>query len=217
MKYENITEFKITTKASKSKVYRFYKKNVELWNETKLKIGKRLFPTDHARYFDSEIMFDENKILRQENQSMRNLIDCLVDKDSLQYRFWQLDWSFFVTVAYQLERNKKSCFRQMHALYEHLENKYGDATALRLFFTSEPFTNRKGYHNHLVLNITNKKLHEEIITEIQNYFSYDRFDVSIYDKYKAGIFYMTKEGSMNVDWDILGNNLKDDGLQFEKR
>ena len=41
MNYENITEFKITTKVSKSKVYRFYKKNEELWNETKLKNGKR--------------------------------------------------------------------------------------------------------------------------------------------------------------------------------
>ena len=86
MKYENITAFRITTKSSKSKVYRFYKKNEELWSETKLKSGKRLFPVDHARYFDSEIMYDENKILRQENQSMRNLIDCLVDKESLQYR-----------------------------------------------------------------------------------------------------------------------------------
>jgi hypothetical protein len=217
MKYENITEFKITTKASKSKVYRFYKKNEELWSETKLNSGKRLFPVDHARYFDSEILFDENKILRQENQSMRNLIDCLVDKDSLQYRLWQLDWSFFITVAYKTERTQKGCFKQMHGLYEHLEKKYGEATALRLFFTTEPFPNRKGYHNHLVLNIASKKLQEEIITEIQNYFSYDRVDVGIYDPYKAGIFYMSKEGIINEDWDILGNNLKQDGLQFENR
>ena len=216
MKYENITEFKITTKVSKSKVYRFYKRNEELWRETKLKSGKRLFPSDHARYFDSEIMFDENKMLRQENQSMRNLIDNLVDKDSLQYRLWQLDWSFFITVAYQLERNKKSCFRQMHALYEHLEQKYGDSTALRLFFTSEPFTNRKGYHNHLVLYVANTQLREEILTEIQNFFNYDRVDVGIYDKYKACVFYMSKDGIVNEDWDILGNNFKQDGLQFEK-
>ena len=100
MKYENITEFKITTKVSKSKVYRFYKKNEELWSETKLKNGKRLFQVDHARYFDSEIMFDENKILRQENQSMRNLIDCLRDTTSIQNTFWQMDWSFFFTVDY---------------------------------------------------------------------------------------------------------------------
>ena len=215
MKYENVTEFKITTKASKSKVYRFYKKNEELWNETKLKKGKRLFPIEHSRYFDSEIMFDENRILRQENQSMRTLIDCLVDKDSLQYRLWQLDWSFFVTIAYKAERTQKSCFKQMHGLYEHLEKLYGEATTLRLFFTSEPFTNRKGYHNHLALHVDNKKLRQEIITEIQNYFSYDRVDVGIYDPYKAAIFYMSKQGIINEDWDILGNNLKQDGLQFE--
>ncbi|MFV8357681.1 hypothetical protein ACNQGB_16030 [Flavobacterium sp. XS1P32] len=209
MKYENLKEFITSTKSSKSTIYRFYKKNIELFDETKLKSGKRFFPVNHARYFDSEIMFDENKILRQENQSMKNLIDCcLIDKGSLQFRIWQLDWSFFITVAYKAERNKKSCFKQMHGLYEHLEKKYGNATALRLFFTSEPFTNRIGYHNHLVLDIANKKLHQEIISEVQNYFSYDRVDIDIYDPYKAGVFYMTKEGTMTEDWDILGNNLK---------
>ena len=104
----------------------------------------------------------------------------------------------------------------MHALYEHLEQKYSAATALRLFFTSEPFTNRKGYHNHIVLNVTNTKLHEEILNEIQEFFSYDRVEVGIYDKYKAAVFYMSKEGTINEDWDILGNDLKQDGLQFEK-
>ncbi|MFE3867379.1 hypothetical protein ACFX5E_04720 [Flavobacterium sp. LS2P90] len=209
MKYENIKEFIFTTKRSKSKIYRFYKVNEDLFAETKMKSGKRVFPIDHARYFDNEIMFDENKLLRQENQSMKNLIDCcLIDKGSLQFRIWQLDWSFFITVAYKAERNKKSCFKQMHGLYEHLENKYGHATALRLFFTSEPFTNRTGYHNHLVLDIANKKLHQEIIAEVQHYFSYDRVDIDIYDPYKAGVFYMTKEGTMTEDWDILGNNLK---------
>lgn len=91
MKYENIIEFTNNTKTSKSKIYRFYNRNKDLFSDTILRNGKRLFPIDHVRYFDSEVMFDENKILRQENQSMRNLIDCLVDKDSLQYRLWQLD------------------------------------------------------------------------------------------------------------------------------
>lgn len=66
MKYENLKTFIKSTKSSKSTIYRFYKKNEELWSETQFKNGKRLFPVDHARYFDSEIMFDENKILRQE-------------------------------------------------------------------------------------------------------------------------------------------------------
>jgi hypothetical protein len=206
MKYENITAFRITIKSSKSKVYRFYKKNEELFNETKLKSGKRLFPTDHARYFDSEVMYDENKILRQENQSMRNLIDCLVDKDSLQCRLWQMDWSFFFTVAYKNDREKDSCFRQMHGVYDYLQKKYGDATELRMFFTTEPFTNRKGYHNHFVIHIENKKLHEAVVTDIQDYFKYDRVDVSLYDRYKAGLFYMSKDGLSGDDWDFIDNN-----------
>lgn len=214
MKCENLKEFIARTKSSKSTIYRFYKKNKDLFDETKLIKGKRIYPVDHARYFDSEVMHDENKILRQENQSMRNLIDCLVDKDSLQYRLWRMEWSFFFTAAYKAERNKKSCFRVMNAVYEHLINKFGEDTGLRLFFTTEEFVNRKGYHNHFVLNIENKKLHEQIVAEIKNYFSYDRVDVSLYDKYKAGVFYASKEGLVNEDWDILGNNLKNDGLSY---
>lgn len=139
MKYEKIKEFIKSTKASKSTIYRFYKKNEDLFAETKFTNGKRFFPVDHARYFDSEIMFDENKILRQENQSMRNLIDCLADKTSFQHTFWQMDWSFFFTVAYKAERNKNSCFKQMHGMYDYLTEKYGTSTGLRLFFTTESF------------------------------------------------------------------------------
>ncbi|MBO9584379.1 MAG: hypothetical protein J7574_09495 [Flavobacterium sp.] len=203
MKYEKIKEFTNTTKASKSKIYRFYKKNEELFLETKKTNGKRMFPVNHTRYFDSEIMFDENKMLRQENQSMKNLIDCLSDKNSMAYTLWQMEWSFFFTVAYKLERQKVSCFKQMHGLYDFLLEKYGNSTELRLFFTTEPFANRNGHHNHFVIHIENKRLYEQVITDIRDYFSYDRIDFSIYDRYKAGLFYMTKEGLTGEDWDFL--------------
>lgn len=206
MKYENLKKFIISTKASKSTIYRFYKKNEELFAETDLKNGKRMFPADHARYFDSEIMFDENKALRQENQSMRNLIDCLADKESLQHTFWQMDWSFFFTVAYKADRNKTSCFKQMHGLYDYLNQKYGASTEIRLFFTTEPFPNRKGCHNHFVVYASDKKLHEQIVTDIQDYFNYDRTDVSVYDRYKAGLFYMSKDGLSGEDWDFISNS-----------
>jgi hypothetical protein len=206
MKYENLRKFIISTKSSKSTIYRFYKKNEDLFIETKLSSGKRMFPTDHARYFDSEVMFDENKILRQENQSMRNLIDCLADKESLQHTFWQMDWSFFFTVAYKTERNKNSCFKQMHGVYDYLSEKYQDNTDLRMFFTTEPFTNRKGYHNHFVIHIEDKKLHKQIVTDIQEHFNYDRTDVSVYDRYKAGLFYMAKGGLNGEDWDFINNS-----------
>ena len=207
MKNENLKEFIASTKTSKSTIYRFYRKNKELFEETKMKNGKRVFPIEHLKYFDSEIMFEENKVLRMENQSMRNLIDCLVDKNSLQYRLWQLDWDFFFTISYKSDRNKKSCFRQMHSIYETLISKYGDETGVRIFFTTEPFTNRTGFHNHFVLHVENKKLHQQIVEEIKRHFSYDRVDVGIYDRYKAGLFYVSKDGLVNEDWDVLGNNL----------
>lgn len=215
MKYEKISEFVTTARSSRSSVYRFYAKNEELWSETKKKGNKRLVPVEHLKYFDSEIMFDENKVLRSENQSMKNLIDCLMDKDSLQYRLWQMGWDFFFTISYRAERNKKSCYRQITGLYESLIKKYGDETGLRMFFTTEPFVNRIGFHNHFVIRVENEKLQQEVVNEIHEYFSYDRVDFTKYDKYKAGLFYISKEGLVNEDWDILGNNLRGDDIKYD--
>ena len=212
MKYENLKEFIASTKTSKSTIYRFYRKNKELFEETKIKSGKRVFPSEHARFFDSEIMHDENKLLRLQNQSMKNLINGLMDRQSLSTRLWYLDWTFAFTIAYKLERNKNSCYRQMSGLYEMLEKKYGNDTTIRLFFTTEAFAERKGYHNHFVLQIGNKKLHEEVVNDIKKHFCYDRVNAGIYDQFKAVLFYVAKEGLVNEDWDIMGNNLIKDGL-----
>lgn len=208
MKYESIVEFTATTKCSKSKIYRFYNENKELFEETKLK-GKRMFPITHARYFSSEIMFDENNILRKENTTMRNLIDCLVDKNSLESKLWHMDWSFFCTVAYKADRDKKGCFRQMHAVYDFLASKYAE-TEIRIFFTTEKFSNRNGYHNHFVIYVGDSKLHQKVIADIKDFFSYDKTDFRQYDKRKAGLFYMSKTGLINEDWDIIYNKLDEE-------
>lgn len=205
MKLENVKEFIKTTKASKSKIYRFYKKNEDLWSETKFKNNKRLFPIEHARYFDSEIMFDENKILRQENKSMKNLINGLMDKDSLQTTLWYKEWTWFITVAYKSERNKKSCYRMITSCYDELIKKYGDITEIRFFFTTEKFGDRNGHHNHMVVYIKEERLHEKIMNDIYEYFCFDKVNFGIYDKFKAAIFYSCKDGLVNEDWDYLSN------------
>jgi hypothetical protein len=205
MKYEGIKQFINTTKSSKSTIYRFYKKNIDLWGETKMSGNKRVYPKEHARYFNSEIMFDENVLLRQENQSLRNLIDCLIDTESIQYRLWQLDWTFFATVAYKLDRKKNSCYKQITGLFNHLNQKFGSKTKLRMFFTCEPFNNREGYHNHFVLDVENIKMAEQVLNEMRTYFEYDRIEVKSYDRYKAGLFYISKDGLSGDDWDYLDN------------
>lgn len=207
MKYVKLKEFINMTSSSRSGIYRFYKKNVELSAETKKRGKWNIYPVDHVRYFDSELMFEENKTLRSENNSMKNLIKCLANKDTLEYTLWEMDWSFFVTVAYKNERNKKSCYRQMTGLYDFLIDKYGADTALNIFFTTEPFADRNGYHNHFVIFIEDQSLHSAIIADISNYFSFDRLDVKEYDQLKAGLWYISKGGLSGEDYDILGNNL----------
>lgn len=198
-------QFTGTTKSSKSKIYRFYKKNEELFAETKLK-GKRMFPVEHARYFDSEVMFEENKILRIDNDNLSSLIDCLAnDKNGFLTMLWHLEWTFFCTVAYVDERSQQSCSNQMRRFYNYLEAKYN--MDLRLFFTTENFTDRDGSHNHFILNISDKKRQVEMMKDIENYFSVNRTDVKLYDRRKAGLFYIAKAGLTKENWDILGNNL----------
>lgn len=213
--YKKVDEFLKRIKKGKSTLYRFYRKNKEIFSETKLKRNNRYIPESHAKYFDSELLFYENKLLSQQNGCMKNLINCLMDKDSLQRRLWMMDWSFFCTVAYKVERNQKSCFKMMHAMYDLLIEKYGDDTTVRLFFTTEPFANRAGYHNHFVLYVEDVKLHEQAIEDVRAFFSFDRLDFSVYDKFQAGMFYLAKEGLVNEDWDILGNNLKKENLSDE--
>lgn len=174
-----------------------------------MKGNKRFFPVEHEKYFNSEIMFDANKLLMQENRSMKNVIDCLMDKNSLQADLWFMDWTFFITVAYSHERNKKSCYRMMNALYDELVAKYDELAEVRIFFTTEAFTNRKGYHNHFVAYCSDKKLHEAIQQDIENYFDGNRLHVEPYNRYEAGLFYMVKDGLVNEDWDILGNRLSE--------
>lgn len=208
-KIENLQEFIRSTKTSKSTIYRFYKKNEELFTETIMKSNKRFYPEEHIRYFNSEIMFEENKVLRIENQSMKNLIECLADKNSFPARLWHMDWTFFYTVAYKSDRNKKSCYRMMNAMYDELIKEFGENTEIRLFFTTEVFPNRIGCHNHLVVYVKNESLKDEVINAIDTFFSYDKVQAKDYDKLKAGLFYVAKSGLHLEDWDILGNNLSD--------
>ncbi len=209
MKYESLKEFIKRIGKSKSTINRFYKANPDLKEEIKEKGqgNKKHYPLSHAKYFSSELMFEENKLLLEDNRAMKNLIDCLMVKDSLPTSLCYLDWSFFVTVAYKHERNKKSCYRLMSGVYSALIEKYGVLAEIRMVFNAEPNSNRDGYHNHFALYVSDKTLHNAINSDIQAYFNGNRIEIEPYDKYKAGIHYISKGGLNGEDWDILGNRL----------
>ena len=216
MKYENIDAFAERVGKSRRTIFRFYTKNPELKIETKKK-GKRLIPIAHRKFWNSEILFDENKTLSDSNRMMRNLLDYLNEnKNQLANKFWGLDWSYFVSVDYKHERSKNYSITMMNKLYEMLEEKYGKETTIRIFFTTEPFANRNnGQHNHLMIYVENEILGKVVLSQIKKFFQHDRVDSSDYTKYKGGLFYMMKKGAQGMDWDILGNNLAIEGIKYE--
>jgi hypothetical protein len=206
MKYEKINEFAKSVKKSRSTIYRFYAKRPDLFDATKLEHRKRIIPESHQKYFDLEIMHDEYNQVCHENKSMRNLVDGLMDKDSLCRKLWDMPWSFFITIAYKYDKNKKACYNMMYALNSELTKKH-PFTTIKLFFTTERFKNRGGNHNHMVLYVKDKSIHNDVIEDINNFFPSDRIGIAKYDPFKAGLFYMTKEGLVNEDWDFFDDDL----------
>lgn len=195
------------TGVSRATIYRFYDKNPQLMAETKIKNKKRLIPEAHLPLITKTNIYSKYIKLDKEYTQLKKLVDVITVPDSLQYTLYQMGWDWFGTIAFKNEFNTKQSFHRMLQAYDHIIDLYGSKTDLRIFFTVEPFSNRKGTHIHFVLAIDNNYLMNEVLTEIKNYFIKSRIDLREYDKYKAGIYYISKCGLQGEDWDILGNNL----------
>jgi hypothetical protein len=205
--YESINNFIRRANISRTTLHRFYVANPDLKNETIKQKIKREIPVKHAKYFDKEGLIDEVRLLQDKIGSMRRFIDMLEDKESLPARLWEMPWSFFGTISHSHDLSKDSCYRQMTRLFDELDEQFGSSTSIRLFFTTEQFKNRNGHHNHFVLFVDDDSLHEEVTNKIYNLYSWSRVEMFKYDKYEAGVFYMSKDGLQGNDWDILYNNL----------
>ena len=91
--------------------------------------------------------------------------------------------------------------------FDYIINQYGKEIGLRIFFTVEPFNNRGGAHVHFILKVGKGLLTNAVLEELKEFFKGNRIDLKKYDKYKAGIYYISKQGLKGEDWDILGNDL----------
>jgi len=218
MKYEKIEKFAKRVGVSTRTIHRFYNKYPELKEETK---GKRpkLYPIEHKKFWKSELLFENNIRLVKDNREAKNLIDYLYNNDNpLAIKFWYMKWSMFVSIDYKYERNKTYCFTKMSHLYQNLADKFGNDTRIRMFYVTEPFANRNnGQHNHIALYTEQESLKPQILKRIKKMFRNDRVDSSDYCKYKGGLFYMMKNGIQGEDWDILGNNLIQEGIEYEDK
>ena len=151
-----------------------------------------------------------------DNKSYLNTIKCLKRTDSLEHKLFKMPWKWWCTVSYSNELSKNSCRDVMDKTYHFLENKYGAESSIRMFYTTESFSNRdEAHHNHFVLDVEDANYHYSVKKDLENLFDDNRIHVEKYDDYKPCIFYCTKEGMNGTDWDILGNNLIEDGINYE--
>jgi hypothetical protein len=146
------------------------------------------------------------------SKQMENTITCMQKVGTLEHHLSLLDWDYFVTIAYEDNLSSQKCFAAMNELYEYMEA-YAFSATTRMFFTTEPFANRYGHHNHLVIKTKGNK--EMVEKFIKKYAPNGRIHIKPYDPFLAGVFYSAKEKHKGDDWDLLGNNLKAEGAILE--
>lgn len=168
-------------------------------------------PYKYSYKMIGEFMSPQVFELIKRNYQLARTIDCMHRTNTLEQHLSFLDWNYFVTIAPVDTMSKQKCYSAMSELYEMIEAySFGDST--RMFFTTEPFSNRKGYHNHFILKMDGNI--KGVTDFIMQYAPIGRVDVKPYDPELAGVFYICKEGKNGEDWDLFGNRLEQDGLQI---
>lgn len=203
MKLLKIKDFIKEAGISRSSLYRLYKKYPTLEHETKEKSRHRLIPINHSMYFDLEKMIDNISRQKEKISEIKGLTDCLFKDDGTITYFWKMEWSVFATISYQNNVNSLNCHQKMSKLFNDLNHYYGHITNLRMLFSTENYSERKGHHNHFLLHSSNSEVLSEIKSKIKNRYSFDQVHISDYNKYQTGVFYVTKGGLREENWDFL--------------
>lgn len=167
-----------------------------------------------------------DKRIKQMKNTLENLPDTYGYKHhperimTLEQYLYLFRWDYFVTIAYKDSLPQMECFSLMHELYHRIEESLPEGTS-RMYFATEPFNNRTGYHNHFLLRSDLEQ--NEVEDLIRKHTPNGRIDIKQYNKELAAIFYINKEGRKNSHpwsqpsnirkeegWDILGNNLAEE-------
>lgn len=170
---------------------------------------KKLYKYHHE--FLKELMSDFQYKNLTEIRQLQNTVRCLSGNGrSFEAQLSRLNWNYFVTITYPYPQNEDKCGSVMRRLADTMDLYRFDGD-YRMFFTTEPFTTTKGYHNHLVVKLDNSNEQD-----VRNLIAYEsskgKVDVKRYNPFKAGVFYITKEGLNGINWDIIGSNLDQDGI-----
>lgn len=217
IKYEKVDEFAKGVGYSRRTIFRFYAKNANLQEETKIKNGCKMIPITHKKYWNSEALFDDNIFLGYENRTMTNTLDALQNSNELSRKLWFLPWTHVITISPKKERSLSYCTSKVRQFYDLLNDKFGKKTNLRIFHNSEEHDERNGYHMHIVLNVENEKFHPLVLDLLKQDFIHDRIVVNEYDYRKGFLFYAIKNERdlKTVGWGIDGNNLVKENIKYE--
>lgn len=214
--YYDTQEFAVLAKKSEKTLGRLKEKLLKENPSTK-KVRHKSKPHKFHHSLLKQYVSEEMYSLILRCKSMANTIKCLKRTASLEHKLFKLDWTWWCTVAYRYEMSAEQCRTQMDSFYEHITCAYGDSSYLRMYYTTESFNTREGNHNHFVLHVSNPELQYVVKKELENYFQNERLDVQDYDDNLPCIFYTGKEGHRGTAWDLFGNNLTHDGLQYEDK
>ncbi len=214
--YYETKEFAKLANVSEKKIYRDKEKYL-LKNPNTKKIKHKSKPYKFHHSLLKDYVSEEVYGIILKAKSQNNTILCLKKTDSLGYTLFKMDWTWWCTVAYKNELTGDACRNVMDNLYKTIEDKYGDLSHLRMFYTTESFSTKEGHHNHFVFNASNPDVHYAIKQDIVNLIGKDRHEIETYDETQPCIFYSCKEGLQGTGWDIYGNNLAEDGKAYENK
>lgn len=215
MQLFNLKETSERTGVSRATIYRFYEKNPELREETKIRNRKKVIPEAHLNLITKSNIYAKTLALDKQTGQLQRLVNLLAEPNTIQYKLYQMDWDWFGTIAFKNDYTKKSSFHRMLQAFDYIIEQFGKEIDLRMFFTVEPFTHRDGTHIHFIMKVGKGLMTNAVIAELKGFFKNNRLDLQKYDKYKPGIYYISKQGLRGEDWDILGNDLSKFGGKNE--
>jgi len=218
MKYEKVENFAKRVGVTRRTIFRFYSKNTELKEETKIKNRHRVIPISHKRFWNVDELFENNKELNNDNRMMSNLLIALQTGNIFIRKLWFAEWTHIITICPK-GSSSDYCRSRVTQFYDEINSRFGHKTNLRIFFNIERYSSGSGYHSHIIINIEKEKLQPIILNHLKQYFQNDRIEVDDYDFKKGFLFYSIKDEKdfKTTSWGINGNNLEKDGLVYEDK
>ena len=203
-----MNDFIVQSGKSKSLVREFLKRVKDLSNSFIIKVKNKLYidkvlleyfklPNNYKvsiSYFIFKIISYPKMKVNRESMKEEAHSQFVPYYETMYTDLSQIDWNLFGHVSYNREIPIVDCIFLFEKLYIRLKRKFGSNVCL--FYTTEKDKERRGYHNHLVLNTSDYDTLPGIKCFIDAYFRRNNLgltDIRIYDRKKDGLRYIMKD------------------------